>query len=32
MSNKPFFPGETPLDCAPVTLQNKMKKKIEQGM
>lgn len=24
--------GETPLDCAPVTLQNKMKKKIEQGM
>ncbi|WOG92686.1 hypothetical protein DCAR_0311961 [Daucus carota subsp. sativus] len=24
--------GETPLDCAPITLQNKMKKKIEQGM
>ncbi|KAL2927859.1 Vacuolar protein sorting-associated protein 27 [Bienertia sinuspersici] len=23
--------GETPLDCAPVTLQYKMKKKIEEG-
>ncbi|KNA13690.1 hypothetical protein SOVF_114420 isoform B [Spinacia oleracea] len=24
--------GETPLDCAPVTLQYKMKKKIEEGL
>lgn len=24
--------GETPLDCAPVTLQYKMKKKLEEGL